>query len=72
MGLLNKPLLLLLLLLCSRQIFLLSIHCSRVQARGRIYFSDSTFLSMWAVPSIVILLDFIGANVTRDSTSDLV
>ena len=53
MGLLNKPLLLF-LLLCSRQIFLLSIHCSRVQARGRIYFSDSTFLSMWVFSSIVI------------------
>ena len=49
-----------LLLLCSCQVFLLSIHCSRVQAvdlgryRGRSCFSDSTFLSMWAVPSIVV------------------
>ena len=57
---LSLLLLLLLLLLCSHQVFLLSIHCSWVLAvdlgryRGRSYFSNSTFLSMWAVPSIVI------------------
>ena len=53
-------LILTLTLICSRQVFLLSIHCSRVQAvdlgryRRRSYFSDSIFLSMWAVPSILI------------------
>ena len=51
---------LILTLICSRQVFMLSIHCSRVQAvdlgryRRRSYFSDSIFLSMWAVPSILI------------------
>ena len=39
--------------------FLLFVRCSRVQTlglrryRGKIYFSDSTFLSMWAVSSFV-------------------
>ena len=53
-------LILILTLICSRQVFMLSIHCSRVQAvdlgryRRRSYFSESTFLSMWAVPSILI------------------
>ena len=53
-------LILILTLICSRQVFMLSIHCSRVQAvdlgryRRRSYFSDSIFLSMWAVPSILI------------------
>ena len=53
-------LILTLTLICSRQVFLLSIHCSRVQAvdlgryRRRSYFSDSIFLSMWAVPSSLI------------------
>ena len=53
-------LILTLTLICSRQVFLLSIHCSRDQAvdlgryRRRSYFSDSIFLSMWAVPSILI------------------
>ena len=53
-------LILTLTLICSRQVFLLSIHCSRVQAvdlgryRRRSCFSDSIFLSMWAVPSILI------------------
>ena len=43
----------------SSQMFLLFVHCSRVQTlglrryRGKIYFSDSTFLSMWAVSSFV-------------------
>ena len=51
---------LILTLICSRQVFMLSIHCSRVQAvdlgryRRRSCFSDSIFLSMWAVPSILI------------------
>ena len=51
---------LILTLICSRQVFMLSIHCSRVQAvdlgryRRRSYFSDSIFLSMWAVPSSLI------------------
>ena len=53
-------LILILTLICSRQVFMLSIHCSRVQAvdlgryRRRSYFSDSIFLSMWAVPSSLI------------------
>ena len=53
-------LILIVTLICSRQVFMLSIHCSRVQAvdlgryRRRSYFSDSIFLSMWAVPSILI------------------
>ena len=53
-------LILILTSICSRQVFMLSIHCSRVQAvdlgryRRRSYFSDSIFLSMWAVPSILI------------------
>ena len=53
-------LILILTLICSGQVFMLSIHCSRVQAvdlgryRRRSYFSDSIFLSMWAVPSILI------------------
>ena len=53
-------LILILTLICSRQVFMLSIHCSRVQAvdlgryRRRSYFSDSIFLSMWAVQSILI------------------
>ena len=53
-------LILTLTLICSRQVFLLSIHCSRDQAvdlgryRRRSYFSDSIFLSMWAVPSSLI------------------
>ena len=53
-------LILILTLICSRQVFMLSIHCSRVHAvdlgryRRRSYFSDSIFLSMWAVPSILI------------------
>ena len=53
-------LILILTLICSRQVFMLSIHCSRVQAvdlgryRRRSCFSDSIFLSMWAVPSILI------------------
>ena len=53
-------LILIVTLICSRQVFMLSIHCSRVQAvdlgryRRRSYFSESTFLSMWAVPSILI------------------
>ena len=53
-------LILILTLICSRQVFMLSIHCSRIQAvdlgryRRRSYFSDSIFLSMWAVPSILI------------------
>ena len=53
-------LILILTLICSRQVFMLSIHCSRVQAvdlgryRRRSYFSDSIFLNMWAVPSILI------------------
>ena len=53
-------LILILTLICSRQVFMLSIHCSRVQAvdlgryRRRSYFSDGIFLSMWAVPSILI------------------
>ena len=53
-------LILILTLICSRQVFMLSIHCSQVQAvdlgryRRRSYFSDSIFLSMWAVPSILI------------------
>ena len=47
-------------MLCSHHIFSISIHCSRVRPvdlgryRGRSYLSDSTFLSMWAVPTIVI------------------
>ena len=54
-------LILTLTLICSRQVFLLSIHCSRDQAvdlgryRRRSYFSDSIFLSMRAVPSSLIL-----------------
>ena len=46
--------------ICSRQVFLLSIHCIRLQVvdlgryRRRSYFFDSIFLSMWAVPSILI------------------
>ena len=57
---LKHQVLLILTLICSRQVFMLSIHCSRVQAvdlgryRRRSYFSDSIFLSMWAVPSILI------------------
>ena len=53
-------LILILTLICSGQVFMLSIHCSRVQAvdlgryRKRSYFSDSIFLSMWAVQSILI------------------
>ena len=53
-------LILILTLICSCQVFMLSIHCSRVQAmdlgryRRRSYFSDSIFLSMWAVQSILI------------------
>ena len=53
-------LILILTSICSRQVFMLSIHCSRVQAvdlgryRRRSCFSDSIFLSMWAVPSILI------------------
>ena len=53
-------LILILTLICSRQVFMFSIHCSRVQAvdlgryRRRSYFSDSIFLSMWAVQSILI------------------
>ena len=53
-------LILILTLICSRQVFMLSIHCSRVQVvdlgryRRRSYFSDSIFLSMWAVPSSLI------------------
>ena len=53
-------LILILTLICSRQVFMLSIHCSRVQAvdlgryRRRRYFCDSIFLSMWAVQSILI------------------
>ena len=53
-------LILILTLICSRQVFMLSIHCSRVQAvdlgryRRRRYFSDNIFLSMWAVQSILI------------------
>ena len=53
-------LILILTLICSRQVFMLSIHCSRVQAvdlgryRRRSYFSDSIFLSMWAVQRILI------------------
>ena len=53
-------LILILTLICSRQVFMLSIHCSRIQAvdlgryRRRSYFSDGIFLSMWAVPSILI------------------
>ena len=53
-------LILILTLICSRQVFMLSIHCSRVQAvdvgryRRRSNFSDSIFLSMWAVPSALI------------------
>ena len=59
----HQVLLILILILtsiCSRQVFMLSIHCSRVQAvdlgryRRRSCFSDSIFLSMWAVPSILI------------------
>ena len=59
----HQVLLILILILtsiCSRQVFMLSIHCSRVQAvdlgryRRRSYFSDSISLSMWAVPSILI------------------
>ena len=59
----HQVLLILILILpsiCSRQVFTLSIHCSRVQAvdlgryRRRSCFSDSIFLSMWAVPSIFI------------------
>ena len=39
---------------------MIAIHCGQVQAvdlghkRGRRYFNDSSFLSMWAVPSILI------------------
>ena len=56
---LKHQVLLILTLICSRQVFMLSIHCSRVQAVDlgryrRSYFSDSIFLSMWAVPSILI------------------
>ena len=53
-------LILILTLICSRHVFLLSIYCSRVQAvdlerySRRSYFSDSIFLSMWAVPCILI------------------
>ena len=53
-------LILILTLICSCQVFMLSIHCSRVQAmdlgryRRRSYFSDSIFLSMWAVQRILI------------------
>ena len=60
LSLLLLILILTLTLICSRQVFMLSIHCSRVQAvdlgryRRRSYFSDSIFLSMWAVPSILI------------------
>ena len=60
LSLLLLILILTLTLICSRQVFLLSIHCSRDQAvdlgryRRRSYFSDSIFLSMWAVPSILI------------------
>lgn len=42
--------------------FLLFVHCSRVQTlglrcyRGKSYFSDSTFLSMWAWISLVLML----------------
>ena len=60
LSLLLLILILTLTLICSRQVFLLSIHCSRVQAvdlgryRRRSYFSDSIFLSMWAVPSSLI------------------
>ena len=59
----HQVLLILILILtsiCSRQVFMLFIHCSRVQAvdlgryRRRSCFSDSIFLSMWAVPSILI------------------
>ena len=60
----NQVLLILILILtltliCSRQVFMLSIHCSRVQAVDvgryrRSNFSDSIFLSMWAVPSALI------------------
>ena len=60
LSLLLLILILTLTLICSRQVFMLSIHCNRVQAvdlgryRRRSYFSDSIFLSMWAVPSILI------------------
>ena len=60
LSLLLLILILTLTLICSRQVFLLSIHCSRVQVvdlgryRRRSYFSDSIFLSMWAVPSSLI------------------
>ena len=60
LSLLLLILILTLTLICSRQVFMLSIHCSRDQAvdlgryRRRSYFSDSIFLSMWAVPSILI------------------
>ena len=59
----NQVLLILILtltLICSRQVFMLSIHCNRVQAvdvgryRRRSNFSDSIFLSMWVVPSALI------------------
>ena len=59
----NQVLLILILtltLICSRQVFMFSIHYSRVQAvdvghyRRRSNFSDSIFLSMWAVPSALI------------------
>ena len=73
-------LLLSLLLLCSRQVFPLSIHCNQVQAvdlpwginRERSYISDSTFLIVFGCTKHCDFLDFIGANVTQDSTSDLV
>ena len=51
-------LILTLTLICSRQVFMLSIHCSRVQAvdlgryRRRSYFSDSIFLSMWLFQAV--------------------
>ena len=60
LSLLLLILILTLTLICSRQVFMLSIHCSRDQAvdlgryRRRSYFSDSIFLSMWAVPSSLI------------------